>query len=484
MTSRSRLRVLAIGIDAAELRLVRALADRGDMPTLRRLLDEGASGIVASPADIGGTAVWPTFLAAASLWQHEKYSYWSWDPKRMRIDFEEFESLRPFWRVPEVANRRVGVLDVPYAPPPTPLQGFEIAGWGAQDFSLGPPRVWPPSLAPRLRAVAGQHPIDRVFDASAWAWLPEDLLDRCIDAVQRRGRLIEHLLEEESPELFITVFSESHFASHMLWHTAEGVDHPHTPPPPDGPGLVDLFRELDRQIERVLMRAGDETAVLVFSLNGMRDGLGVPLLLDPLLRAVGLAAWVPEPGLSTLRRRTPTALKRLYQRFTPAAVKLGLTRFGMIPSYDWSRTQAFPLPTSQHGWIRVNLKGREADGIVEPSEYDRLCGEIERLLGQLRMEDGTPVVDGVVRTSSNNPAGVAGRLPDLVVHWTPAATTRPFQLRTPAIRCELGAARITGQHAPDGFWVFRSPRAGGPSSGAPIPIEALGGLLIDQLVTS
>jgi predicted AlkP superfamily phosphohydrolase/phosphomutase len=270
----------------------------------------------------------------------------------------------------------------------------------------------------------------------------------------------------------------------MLWHTAEGVVDPHAPAPPDGPGLVDLFRELDRQIGRVLARAGDDAAVWVFSPNGMRFGRGVPLVLDPLLRAVGLAAWVPVGGLATLRRRTPTALKRLYRRLVPSAVTLGLARFGMLPRYDWSWTKAFPLPTAQHGWIRVNLKGREAAGAVEPAEYDRLCDEIERLLHGLRMVDGTRVVDRVVRPASGNPTWMAGRLPDLVVHWAPAATRGTFQLRAPAIRCELGAARITGEHAPDGFWVFRSPRADMPPSGARLPVEALGRVLVDQLVTS
>jgi predicted AlkP superfamily phosphohydrolase/phosphomutase len=474
-------RVVAIGIDAADARLVRALADRGDMPTLRKLFDEGTSGVVISPSDIASTAVWPTFLSATSLWEHEKYSYWSWDPQRMRIDVERLDGLRPFWRAPLLADRRVGVFDVPCAPPPTPLHGFEIAGWGAQDFSVGAPRVWPPALVSRVRRIGGRHPIPRVFDSSPWAWMPGDFLERCVDGVRRRGRLIAHLLAEESPELFVTVFSETHIASHFLWHTAQSAQGPGPAPPPHGPGLVDLFRELDRQIGSVLTQAGAETAVLVFSLNGMRSGRGIPLLLDPLLRSVGLAAWTPEPGLQTLRRWAPTPLKRLYQRLVPTVMKMSVARLGLIPRYDWSRTMAFPLPTVQHGCVRVNLEGREAAGIVAPGAYDRVCREIERLLIGLEMEDGTPVVERVLRTSLNSPAGLAGRLPDLVVHWAPAATAKPFRLRAPAIRCELGATRITGEHVADGFWIFRSPRPGGPANAAAIATEALGPLLIDQL---
>jgi predicted AlkP superfamily phosphohydrolase/phosphomutase len=132
----------------------------------------------------------------------------------------------------------------------------------------------------------------------------------------------------------------------------------------------------------------------------------------------------------------------------------------------------------------VNLRGREAGGVVEPSDYDRLCGEIERLVSGLQTEGGTPVVAGVVRTVSDGQAALSSRLPDLIVHWAPAATRAPFTLRTPALRCELGASRITGEHSPQGFWVFRSPRAGGPPNGAVVPTESIGRLLVDQLETS
>jgi predicted AlkP superfamily phosphohydrolase/phosphomutase len=477
--------VIAIGIDAAEPSLVRTLAARGDMPALQELIRRGTSGRVVSPAVIGSVAAWPTFLTATSLWEHEKHSFWSWDPRRMRVARETFGSLRPFWRAPELAERTVGVLDVPFAPSPARLRGFEIADWGPHDFLFGTMRAYPSALASRIRAVVGRPPIDGPLEAETWAWVPADLAERSTASVARRGRLIEYLLREEAPELFIAVFTEAHRASHMLWHTASGVcGRPGAPPRPDRPGLIDIFREIDRQIGRILTLAGDEAAVLVFSLHGIRASRGVPRVLDPLLRAVGLATALPEPVLSSLRHRTPTPIKRLYQRFMPIALRQDLARFGLMTRYDWSRTRVFPLPSEQHGWLRVNLKGREAAGIVEPSDYERLCGEVARLLCDLRTEEDHPVVNDVVRTSPNYSTGVSGHVPDLIVHWAPAATSGSFRLRSPALRCELGARRLTGEHAPDGLWIFRSPRAGGPATDAAIPAEALGRLLTDQLAAS
>ena len=35
---------------------------------------------------------------------------------------------------------------------------------------------------------------------------------------------------------------------------------------------------------------------------------------------------------------------------------------GMCTAIDWSQTRAFALPSDQHGWVRINLRGREAQG--------------------------------------------------------------------------------------------------------------------------
>ena len=60
-----------------------------------------------------------------------------------------------------------------------------------------------------------------------------------------------------------------------------------------------------------------------------------------------------------------------------------LSLFWRTGRADWSRTKAVSLTADVHGYARINLRGREARGIVEPGEeYDRVCTQIaEGLLG-------------------------------------------------------------------------------------------------------
>ena len=45
-------------------------------------------------------------------------------------------------------------------------------------------------------------------------------------------------------------------------------------------------------------------------------------------------------------------------------------------AYDWSRTRAFAHPAENQGYIRLNLRGRERDGIVDPADAPALMDEI------------------------------------------------------------------------------------------------------------
>ncbi len=127
----------------------------------------------------------------------------------------------------------------------------------------------------------------------------------------------------------------------------------------------------------------------------------------------------------------------------------------MLPAYDWARTRAFSLPTDQHGWIRINLQGRERAGIVSPEQYDATCRQLEELMRRLSSGDNRPLVQQVVRTAANSEEARFSKLPDLVVHWTETAFSTSSRINGSAAKIQTIGKKFTGQHAPDGFCILR-----------------------------
>jgi hypothetical protein len=90
----------------------------------------------------------------------------------------------------------------------------------------------------------------------------------------------------------------------------------------------------------------------------------------------------------------------------------------------WRSMRAFALPSFYDGRIRVNLRGREADGIVDLADYERVCDEVEALLRAcVDPRTGASVVESVDRPARGDPRGPMGldrSLADVVVVWAAA----------------------------------------------------------------
>jgi predicted AlkP superfamily phosphohydrolase/phosphomutase len=222
---------------------------------------------------------------------------------------------------------------------------------------------------------------------------------------------------------------------------------------------------VDQQIGALADSVSSETTVMVFALHGMRPALGFPAFLGPLLCERGfssLETWRSQSWSSralslfaATKRHAPTVLKKLYYQVTPITATYKLARPTMLPAYDWSRTRAFSLPTDQYGWIRINLMGRESQGVVPLDEYDHLCEELKQTLLSLSSEEGELLVEEVRRTAADAAAARVNPLPDLVVHWRDAAFSSSLMIKGSKVQAHMVSKKSTGQHTTPGFCIYR-----------------------------
>lgn len=117
--------------------------------------------------------------------------------------------------------------------------------------------------------------------------------------------------------------------------------------------------------------------------------------------------------------------------------------------------KVFALPTFGDAQLRVNLRGRERDGIVEPADYDRVCAEIEDAIRACRdPRTGRTVVEQTWTPRAADPMQPGGHAADLVVQWSHAFDA----LEHPAVGL-IGPFpfRATGGHTGGGFAFFSGP---------------------------
>ena len=184
-------------------------------------------------------------------------------------------------------------------------------------------------------------------------------------------------------------------------------------------------------------------------------------LLPGMLRSVlrGRAA-ARRPGrcgtwIWRLRARLPTDLRTRVARSLPGGLLYDLTARLELRGVDWSQTRAFTLPTDLHGYIRLNIRGRERDGVVEPDDADELMDEIAEGLLTFRDPDGGPAAESVERVVDLLGDGPGlHHMPDLVVRWTDRPSTRLAGVGSPKfgdVARRGGGSGRSGNHRADAW---------------------------------
>jgi predicted AlkP superfamily phosphohydrolase/phosphomutase len=476
-------KVIAIAMDSADGELVERWMDAGRLPGLARLRREGAWGRVAGGPTYRAEAPWTTLLTGC---EPERTGYWTelaLDPGTYRVEGRgayDFVAHPQFHALGDW--RRVAVVDVPQTRPSTDVAGVQVIGWGAHE-PRHPSCSSPPALFGELVDRHGPHPALRKDHATFWNPVAVARLRRALRiGTRRRAAICADLLARETWDLFVTAFSETHSAGHHLLHLSGAAEHPLYRKRRGDP-LLDAYRAVDRAIEQLAEAAGRDASVLVFSPYGMEPATELPCLVFlpelcyrlsfPGRRALGPGGEGPPPPVL----RHPRALtweRWLWGTRDPGAEGLRSPREWGELSYQpaiwysdlWPRMRAFALPGGVEGYVRVNLAGRERDGIVPPDEYQAVCAEIEERLHELRdPRSGRPVVKEVVRTRAG-PGDRAPGLPDadLVVRWHPG----PWDVvDSPAVG-RIGPVPFarTGTHVDRGFIAARGP---GVAPGSSLP---------------
>jgi predicted AlkP superfamily phosphohydrolase/phosphomutase len=421
-------RVLAIAIDAADWSLIERWARDGTMPNLRRLYERGARGRVISTVDWLAGTPWPSFYTGSYPPDHGFLFHLMWRPATQRHErpSPDWLPMTPFYRRFGDFGKRVIAIDVPITYAADSLNGIEITSWSTHD-KVTPPISYPRDALSWISREIGMEPITIEQGGMQKVGPLLKLRDELIDSARRQAKLCEVLMAREPWDFFMVALGAAHRAGHKLWDRSsvagsltpeEGAEYDEA--------LRDVYVACDETVGRILDAAGPDVTVLCFALHGMETNRSrfdlVPEMLDRVLsggepkrRSPGLSA------LTSLRSAVPVEWRSAVKERLPPGWQDELSRFWRgVDDKDWSKTVAFPLMGDLQALVQVNLRGREAQGIVEPGrEYDELCDRIaEGLLSFRDPRTGRPVVRDIGRGPRLYPdARWDVGIPDLVIRW-------------------------------------------------------------------
>jgi predicted AlkP superfamily phosphohydrolase/phosphomutase len=246
-----------------------------------------------------------------------------------------------------------------------------------------------------------------------------------------------------------------------------------------------VYVAVDAALGRTLAALPDDADVIVFSPTGMGPNTTradlLPGMLDAVLNRNGRKRESGGSSVRTpvwsLRSRVAPGARSLIARALPDRLVADITTRLYVRA-DWKRTRAVAVPGENKGYVRLNLRGRERDGIVDPAEADELTDAIAAGLLSFREPDGRCPITRVDRIDELTGGGPhAAGLPDLVISWDGAAPTRPLRVTSPrhgeVAQGGVGSGR-SGNHTDDAWAIVLPGASRARDPGRPVRITDIG----------
>lgn len=465
-------RMIAIGLEAVEPTLLEKWCEEGHLPTLASLRDRGAYRRIWGPSEISSSSTWPSINCGVTpgkhgmAFIHRQFASGTYDTVRKRADDIGRD---PFWLDLDKAGKRIFTMDVPetrtYG-----LNGVEVVGWGLE-YKTWKVDSTPKGLVQDILKRYGNHPLDGWYqtkESTAEAWL--DIKEKLLGAAKTRVDIVREIMAKEKFDFSLIAYGETHFAGHLFWHIND-PQHPDYDPELEkavGQPILEIYKACDQGLKEII-EMDPEATVLVFSNTGMGPNYSGRHFVGEVLGRLGYRAEKVEreaPKKSGLPAGDVFAIERIekmigqrniekVKSLIPEKIWDVVTRKFLTMGSDWKDCLAFDIPSDNTGTIRINLKGREPKGKVDPADYDALCDKIaEQFMELVHPETGEKLVSEIVKPHEKYPGDYSADLPDLVIKWVPGKDITV--MTSPEVgeirRDHLPDAR-TGAHQDVGFFV-------------------------------
>lgn len=488
-------RTLLVGLDAACWDYLDPLLKTGRLPTIQKLIHAGISGVLRSTMPAITPAAWSSLATGKNPGKHGVFDM-LWHKPGGYSFMPTYANVRhgtPFWQYLNKAGIRVGLINVPFTHPPTPVNGFVVCGFGTPGSARD--LIWPPEALDWAESRFGRYePV--VSPELLQNGTPEEILAA---EKKHQAQLIEIGLgmTERYPVdvLAINLMLTDH-ANHKM---------------PRIELVQEAYIQSDADIETLLKTFQPDNVLLISDHGSSR--LTGDFLLNMWLRERGYCVyqentaaqqdgaldWILRQWLrdhlgwsgrseKVLRRlirvvlpRLPKALQRRFWDQVENVIPFAESHMRLSTKPDFNRTAIFP-GSLYSGVLYFNVFNREPNGIVPAEEKKALASKLKAELSQIKEPNtGKRLFTNVFSSDELYGGAAAGDAPDLIVdaygsQWN-IRTRQPAPFkgkRHDQYFVTFDQKQDYGWHGPDGIFVFAGPafRSGQASGGGVMDIPA------------
>ncbi len=339
-------RVCIIGLDCAPPELVFERW-KNDLPVLRGLIEKGVYGPLESTVPPITIPAWTSMVTSKNPGRLGLYGI------RNRLDYSYDKMIfanshlvkeDTLWDILSRKGKKVSLIGVPQTYPPKPVNGQMVTCFLTPDTTCH--YTYPEALRGEIRSWVG----DYLLDVDNFRTEEKDkLLDQIYEMTEKQFKVALHLMAEKEWDFFMMVEMGVDRIHHGFWKFHDPKHPKYQKGSKYENSIRDYYVYVDQKVGELLSHIGPETTVLVVSDHGAKAMAG----------GVCVNEWLIDKGY-------------LYLKEKPTAV----IPFGRA-KVDWKRTVAWG-EGGYYSRIFLNVKGREPEGVLDLSDYERMREELRK----------------------------------------------------------------------------------------------------------
>jgi|GEM_PF-3132093 len=500
-------KTLVIGWDGATFDVIDPMIANGDLPHIARLMENGTRGLLESTIPPSSAVAWPTFMTGCLPRKHGIYGFYQ-STEDYSTELVTSSNIRVprFWDWLGSHEIRTIAINIPVTFPPTPLNGIMISGMLTPNSTVT--FTYPQHISDALRTLNPPYPIEadiiRQIRTSSQFACSLKLIDKWINDFQVS---VEWLLSNHNWDCACIVYRASDIIQHYLGIPGKQDqirDNSEN-------GVFRVYQKLDESLGRLMTSLSEKPSVFLVSDHGAGPVEGRFFVNNWLIRNNFLTLKsLPSVRRSVnLKRRVPLGriLSRLHLSRLAGALPVWIQSLG-IPAHDrlaldhlinWNKTIAYaPVSDVQSASIRLNLRGREPNGIVGVEQAIPILDTISKCLSSINTRQNEPLFSRVFIPAGEFDDLSSNRGPDLIAlpnenlfHNISHAITGESQIIDGPPPRAKGQHRLHGIFAASGHNILRGKRVDTArivdiaptllhSMGVPIP-DNMDGMVLEDI---
>lgn len=320
MSNVSAEKVVVVGFDGADWDYMEPLMEKGEMPNLKSIVDNGKSGDLESSYPVMSPVAWSSYSTGSDPSVHGIYDFIQRDRDGFQPTTSQNIQQDYFWNSLEEDKKSV-VVNVPMTFPPSEINGALVSGYLASKDTT---YTYPGNLTEKLNSDGYQiEALDEGYDEDR----EEEILDNADRAVEKRTEAAIDLYKGEDPKFFQVTYTALDRIQHYFLDEENNSQ------------VNNHYKKVDEALGELKSEVDNESTIIVMSDHGF----------EPLEKEIYLNHWMNQKGyLET--EQSESILGKLgitQQKVAPILRKMGMLDLAkdVMSIAGFEASESVPQPT-------------------------------------------------------------------------------------------------------------------------------------------